>query len=760
MTLSWTQSQTEISFSLQMSFSIKKEKINIFNTETYIRINISDPKLIKLIDFYELTIPSSIKVIISNNILQITLKKSVHSNWSSLEIRNKTKIELETRRNEGDLKRNIELKEIDDVSEKKKKEIKNFVIDKSIQIGNELRNEISKVKDEEKNKAISDVYDFIDNYNENSENIQKEKDDIFQSTTSFQNEQSSNKDTSSILDNSISAKQRQPSKFDVSLTKKMIPHFATRESMTKEPPYPKSKKYNPEKDHLGMEIDERNPIWIKDKADNSFKNKDYPSAISLYNKALLIDADFHKAQLNRSTCFLLNGEYDESERDLLNLYEKINCPTFKTPSEDDAFYSKLRIMINMKLYAVQSILGKFTEAIERFDILIENYKFVQPELVEKIEKDRIFIIIRKIQSEYIEKYKIEFENMINYLKNEGDDKMKGIYFEYIHDDKNYITYEIVKDIKNKMGSTIMSSSELEINIINEYLKISELEIEERRNLESNNDSFIEYKNLYKKIISLLRLNKNEKILSNLSLLYSIINNNDISVKINNEISSLLSMFNNKLKPTREIYLLEIKNILRRAKSYHLLNNIDKAQEDIVKCERLLAIQKVGSCDEYNQITNSIVRIKDDIKSSLLNEFVQKANQLLIEKKFADALELYNKAINMNKLFKSQLENCKFLINRSTCFISLLQYSIAVIELSKVLNILNRHRNIAIINKENQIVFDEIKNLEFLCYVRRGAAYSFEKNYEFAIKDYSNALEIRKDVKIEENLKVIKKLVGN
>jgi tetratricopeptide (TPR) repeat protein len=351
--------------------------------------------------------------------------------------------------------------------------------------------------------------------------------------------------------------------------------------------------------------------------------------------------------------------------------------------------------------------------------------------------------------------------MIDYLKNKGDDKMRNeICFEYIHDDKNYITYEIVKNIKNKMESTIMSSSELEINIIQEYLKISELEEEKSTSLESNNNSFIEYKNLYNKIICLLRLNKNEKILSNLSLLYSIINNNDISVMINNEISSLLSMFNNKLKPTREIDLLEIKNILRRAKSYHLLNNIDKAQEDIVKCERLLAIQRVGSGNEYNQITNSIVKIKDDIKSSLLNEFIQKANQLLIEKKFADALELYNKAINMNKLFKSQLENCKFLINRSTCFISLLQYSIAVNELSKVLNILNRHRNIAIINKENQIVFDEIKNLEFLCYVRRGAAYSFEKNYEFAIKDYSNALEIRKDVKIEENLKIIKKLVGN
>jgi hypothetical protein len=37
---------------------------------------------------------------------------------------------------------------------------------------------------------------------------------------------------------------------------------------------------------MGQEIEERNPIWTKERADNFFRNKDYRSAINAYNRAL------------------------------------------------------------------------------------------------------------------------------------------------------------------------------------------------------------------------------------------------------------------------------------------------------------------------------------------------------------------------------------------------------------------------------------------------------------------------------------------
>lgn len=70
---------------------------------------------------------------------------------------------------------------------------------------------------------------------------------------------------------------------------------------------------------MGHEIDDRNPIWIKEKADNFFKNKDYRSAINVYNRSLEIDPDFHKCYLNRATCLFYLGEFDLALQDLNKL---------------------------------------------------------------------------------------------------------------------------------------------------------------------------------------------------------------------------------------------------------------------------------------------------------------------------------------------------------------------------------------------------------------------------------------------------------
>ena len=47
---------------------------------------------------------------------------------------------------------------------------------------------------------------------------------------------------------------RQQANIQVSLTEKKIPHFAARESLSKEPPYPKSKKFVPEKNYVSTRI--------------------------------------------------------------------------------------------------------------------------------------------------------------------------------------------------------------------------------------------------------------------------------------------------------------------------------------------------------------------------------------------------------------------------------------------------------------------------------------------------------------------------
>jgi hypothetical protein len=89
-------------------------------------------------------------------------------------------------------------------------------------LNNNTQNENSTLS---KNKiSDSEIFDdkLIHNKNNEINNIKKEE----------------IKNTSNI---------RQEATIPVNLTEKMIPHFAARESLSKEPPYPKSKKYVPEK---------------------------------------------------------------------------------------------------------------------------------------------------------------------------------------------------------------------------------------------------------------------------------------------------------------------------------------------------------------------------------------------------------------------------------------------------------------------------------------------------------------------------------
>ncbi len=48
-----------------------------------------------------------------------------------------------------------------------------------------------------------------------------------------------------------------------------------RESHMKEAPYPKSKKIEKKKDDVFIDVEDKDPIWLKDKGDHFYKRHDY-----------------------------------------------------------------------------------------------------------------------------------------------------------------------------------------------------------------------------------------------------------------------------------------------------------------------------------------------------------------------------------------------------------------------------------------------------------------------------------------------------
>lgn len=59
------------------------------------------------------------------------------------------------------------------------------------------------------------------------------------------------------------------SKFD--FTEKSHPNMPARESLKKEPPYPKSKKLEKSSDDTYISIEDKDPVWLKDKGDHFSK---------------------------------------------------------------------------------------------------------------------------------------------------------------------------------------------------------------------------------------------------------------------------------------------------------------------------------------------------------------------------------------------------------------------------------------------------------------------------------------------------------
>jgi len=97
-----------------------------------------------------------------------------------------------------------------------------------------------------------------------------------------------------------------------------------RESQNKEAPYPKSKNLDKSKNDVFVDIEDKDPVWLKDKGDHFFKRADFNAATHAYTKALKEDPKFAMARLNRASCFILMRLFDLCTDDCNELETQVN----------------------------------------------------------------------------------------------------------------------------------------------------------------------------------------------------------------------------------------------------------------------------------------------------------------------------------------------------------------------------------------------------------------------------------------------------
>ena len=776
----WNETNTSVTITFPLLYKIDKKKFDYTITDSYIKLNLYQMKQFHFIDLMgEIDIDSS-QIILEENKIIFNLVKKENILWKKLES-NLPKEELKERRKRADKKLEEIVKQKRELAENKKKEFEKFVVDKSIKIDDEFREELRNKKQEEKINAEKDLYKFVDKIDNNKideeenededddnlnnkvknninkqieeeknneetkedvnntngeeniikhklekdpyeEEINKEEEEkeikpIKHSIESRRNqifsdelEKKSKKDkldkekplkiespmvASNNFQNTLKAlldkqekeieKEKNPpipqqsdirkqETIKVNLTKKLIPTFSARESLSKEPPYPKSKKYVPEKNYLGQEIDEKNPIWAKQRGDNFYNNKDYSSAINAYNNALDLDPYFHKVLINRGTCYMCLGQFDQALNDFYKAIDLINNIDKKERS--DAFYDRINVKALSKIYAIHALRQEYQKALDVINnkLLLKEHAFpfiIPEDKWKKIEKDKNLIESRMNNEK---------------LKEEGDNFLRA---------KNFENAE---------------------KIYNQIL-----------NIEPNN----------------------ERVLSNLSMIYLFQGKYDEVINICSKILMIFNKFKERIKIKNMNNLFEIKVLLRRAKCYEIKNDMEKAQKDIESIEKL-------SITNPN-VLKEVKEIKDKLKIHVVDTYKQKANEHLQKQEFSEALSFYNKAIDVVKFSNiyNKIDLVKILLNRTSCFIKLTQYDKTFIEFERILNILSKQKAIADI-QSNIILSDEVKKLEFSTLAKRAYVYSINNKIEDAIKDYNRALELRPgDIKIKENLAKLK-----
>jgi tetratricopeptide (TPR) repeat protein len=164
-----------------------------------------------------------------------------------------------------------------------------------------------------------------------------------------------------------------------------------RESQLREAPYPKSKNMDKKKDDVYIDVEDKDPVWLKDKGDHFFKRADYNGAINAYSKALKADPDFLAGRLNRATCFIKIRQYRAAGEDCDDIIAAIAKLKEEVINDDRTFYMKLLARAHTKRAAAYSWCSNFEAAMDSFDKVLSSEEFAKiigAENIANLHKDK------------------------------------------------------------------------------------------------------------------------------------------------------------------------------------------------------------------------------------------------------------------------------------------------------------------------------------------------------------------------------------
>lgn len=207
-----------------------------------------------------------------------------------------------------------------------------------------------------------------------------------------------------------------------------------RESQLREAPYPKSKNMEKKKDDVYIEVEDKDPVWLKDKGDHFFKRADYTGAVHAYTKAIAADPEFLMGRLNRATTYIKIRAYDHAVADCSDIIMQIQNMKEQDLDLDRMFYTKIMARAHVKRAAALVWASKLEASLLDFDTLLNNPEYC------RILGDRDCATLHK------DKARVQIRMRSNEIKAEGD---KCFYHEDLESANNKYKEALKADQENE-----------------------------------------------------------------------------------------------------------------------------------------------------------------------------------------------------------------------------------------------------------------------------------------------------------------------
>lgn len=153
---------------------------------------------------------------------------------------------------------------------------------------------------------------------------------------------------------------------------------------------------------------------------------------------------------------------------------------------------------------------------------------------------------------------------------------------------------------------------------------------------------------------------NEYALSNIGVIYLMRHDHENSIKYETLALEKINSFMNETKSFSQQNQLEMKLLLRRAKSHQCMLDYEKSKADL---DRLLILEPAHS--EANQLLKVIQKKLDEVTFA---KYKDEANELLKKREFSKALDLYEKALKVTRK-ATTLENIGVYVNKIACLLA-------------------------------------------------------------------------------------------